>query len=279
MPEICTHIFNNAELLNQHFDPDAIDAPIVPIYASFSNQTTSSLRSKMHRHHKGQLVYAKSGTGEIQLEGYSHVLLPNQMVWIPGGVMHQVILNHDVNFRAIYLDHTRFPQLSSQFDTFFVSQLLAEVIETICSSSFHTDWMAGTEFHLQSILIKEMHRSATTPQWPAFPKDKRLRDNLLKYYEQGHMLPRLNELAVHFGASERTLYRMFVQDTGMSYQKWRQRIRLILAIDMLATNKSITEIAHHLEFSTTSAFITFFKSYQNITPNKYRTLSDPKATS
>lgn len=276
MPEIDSHIFNNSELLNQHFDPDSIDAPIVPIFASFSNYAASSLRDKMHRHHKGQLVYAKSGTGEVKLEDGTHALLPNQMVWIPGGVLHQVILSHDVDFRAIYMDQSQFPQLSKQFDTFFVSALLAEVIETICSSSFHTDWMAGTEFHLQSILIKEMHRSSTTPQWPAFPKSKRLCNYLLKFHEQGQMPPRLKELAAHFGASERTIHRMFVQDTGMSYQKWRQRVRLILAIEQLKTNKSITEIAHHLEFSTTSAFITFFKGYQNVTPKKYRFIAEPQ---
>lgn len=272
MPEINEPIFSNSDLLNKHFDPDAIKSPIVPIYATFSHKEEHSLRSKMHSHSKGQLVYTKSGTAIVRLENSTYSILPNQMIWIPSGMIHNVILKNDVNFRAVYINQKQFPQLSKNFETFFVSALLEEIIETICSSSFHTDWMAGTEFHLQSILIREIQKSSSTPQWPAFPKDQRVCNYLLKFQEKGEMFPRLNELASNSGASERTIHRLFVQGTGMSYQKWRQQVRLMLAIELLSTNKLITEIAHHLEFSTTSAFISFFKSYQDITPKKYRDL-------
>ncbi|EAS66259.1 AraC family transcriptional regulator [Photobacterium angustum] len=272
MPEITEPIFRNSDLLNKHFDPDAIKSPIVPIYATFSHKEEHSLRSKMHSHSKGQLVYIKSGTAIVRLENSTYSILPNQMIWIPSGMIHNVILRNNVDFRAIYIDQKQFPRLSKNFETFFVSVLLEEIIETICLSSFHTDWMVGTEFHLQSILIMKMQKLSSTPQWPAFPKDKRVCNYLLKFYEKGEMFPRLYELVSNTGASERTIHRLFVQSTGMSYQKWRQHARLMLAIELLSTNKSITEIAHHLEFSTTSAFISFFKSYQNITPKKYRDL-------
>lgn len=272
MPEINKSIFKNSVLLNKHFNPDAIQSPIVPIYAFFSNIEEHSLRSKMHSHSKGQLVYIKSGTATVRLKNSTYSILPNQIIWLPRGMVHNIILRNNVEFHAIYIDQKQFPQLSKKFEIFSASELLEKIIETICSSSFYADWMAGTEFHLQSILIREMQKSSSTPQWPEFPKDRRVCDYLMTLHEKGEIPPRLNDLASNSGASERTIYRLFVQETGLNYQKWRQQVRLMIAIELLSSNKSITEIAHHLEFSTTSAFISFFKIHQKITPKKYRNI-------
>lgn len=270
MPEISESIFVNSDLLNQHFDPDAIDTPIVSIYASFSHEKEHSLRSRMHSHAKGQLVYVKSGTAIVMLEDRICSVLPRQLLWIPGGVSHNVILRNNVDFRAVYLDQKRFASLSQYVEIFIISPLLEEVIETMCRSPFHTDWMVGTEFHLQSLLIDKIRATAYFPSWPPLPYDSRVRKYLKRYHLKGEMVPRLNELASHCGASERTIHRLFVQGTGMCYQQWRQQVRLKLALDLLTTDKPITEIAHYLEFSTTSAFISFFKHHWGITPKKYR---------
>ncbi|HIE0647685.1 TPA: AraC family transcriptional regulator [Serratia marcescens] len=270
MPEITESIFVNSDLLNEHFDPDAIDTPIVSIYASFSHEKEHSLRSRMHSHTKGQLVYVKSGAAIVMLETRICSVLPHQLLWIPGGVSHNVILRDNVDFRAVYLDQKRFASLSKSVEIFTVTPLLEEVIEAMCRSPFHTDWMAGTEFHLQSLLIDKIRVAAHSPTWPALPNDSRIRNYLQCYHLKGEMVPRLNELASHCGASERTIHRLFVQGTGMCYQQWRQQVRLQLALELLTTNKPITEIAHYLEFSTTSAFISFFKHYRDITPKKYR---------
>lgn len=272
MPEITESIFINSEMLNKHFDPDEIDSPIVSICAFFSNEKEHSLRSKMHAHAKGQLVYAKSGNAAVMLEDRIHSILPRQLIWIPGGMSHNVVLQNNVDFRAVYIEQKQFAGLSNCLEIFTVSALLEEVVETMCRSPFHTDWMAGIEFHLQSILINKMQSRSDISTRLTLPDDPRVRNYLRRCHERGEMAPRLSDLASNCGASERTIHRLFVQGTGMCYQKWRQQMRLTLALDLLSTNKSITEIAHYLEFSTTSAFISFFKSRQNITPKKYRDL-------
>ncbi|ECC9829065.1 TPA: helix-turn-helix transcriptional regulator [Salmonella enterica subsp. salamae serovar 53:z4,z24:-] len=270
MPEITESIFVNSDLLNQHFDPDAIDTPIVSIYASYSHEKEHSLRSRMHTHAKGQLVYIKSGAAIVMLEARICSVLPQQLLWIPSGVSHNVILRDNVDFRAVYLDQKRFASLSKNVEVFTITPLMGEVIEAMCHSPFHTNWMMGAEFHLQSLLIDKIQATVPSPSWPALPHDSRVRNYLKCYRLKGEMVPRLNELASHCGASERTIHRLFVQGTGMCYQQWRQQVRLRLALELLITDKSITEIAHYLEFSTTSAFISFFKHHRGITPKKYR---------
>ncbi|EIL6545342.1 helix-turn-helix transcriptional regulator [Salmonella enterica] len=271
MPEIIESIFANSNLLNTYFDPDVIDIPIVSIYASFSHEQEHSLRSRMHSHVKGQLNYVKSGTAIVMLKERICPVMPHQLLWIPSGVSHNVILRNHVDFRAIYIDQRHFSSLSKNVEIFNLTPLLEEVVEAMCHSPFHTDWMVGTEFHLQSLLINKLRGSAYPPtSWPVLPNDFRVHNYLQSYFLKGEIVPRLNDLASHCGASERTIHRLFVQGTGMCYQQWRQQVRLKLAMELLATSKPITEIAHYLEFSTTSAFISFFKNNQGITPKKYR---------
>lgn len=130
--------------------------------------------------------------------------------------------------------------------------------------------MAGQAFHLQSLLITEIRDASKNPGWPAFPKHARIRQYLYTDCENRRVSPKLNELAAEVGASERTLHRIFVKETGLSYQQWRQQARLMLAIELLSTNLPITHIAHQLDFSSISAFIEFFKQKMTITPKKFQ---------
>lgn len=272
MPEIQRSIFNDSKLLNKHFDPDTIESPIVAICSHFSSNNEKSLRSKMHSHSKGQLIFVKSGNAKIRLEDSTCHTFSNQVIWIPSGLKHDVVLKNKVDFRAIYIDQKQFPQLPTNIETIFISPLIGEIIDTISSLSFQTNWFLGTEFHLQSILIRELNNCKKVPRVPEVPKDRRILNYLLAFQEKGEIPPRLNELVTNTGVSERTVHRLFIRDSGINYQKWRQQVRIVLSIKLLSTDKSITEIAHQLQFSTASAFISCFKSEQNITPNKYRKL-------
>ncbi|MCG6289669.1 helix-turn-helix domain-containing protein, partial [Vibrio vulnificus] len=68
------------------------------------------------------------------------------------------------------------------------------------------------------------------------------------------------------GASSKTITRLFKQDTGMSYQEWRQQWRVLKAIELLSTPLPVSEVAHQLAFSSDSAFIAFFKKQTGQTP-------------
>ncbi len=100
-------------------------------------------------------------------------MLPRQLLWIPGGVSHNVILCDNVDFRAVYLDQKRFASLPESVEVFTISPLLEEVIEAMCHTPFHTNWMAGMEFHLQSLLIDKIRTAAYIPSWPVLPYDPR----------------------------------------------------------------------------------------------------------
>ncbi|MFE8730360.1 helix-turn-helix domain-containing protein, partial [Aeromonas hydrophila] len=91
------------------------------------------------------------------------------------------------------------------------------------------------------------------------PTDPRLGD-WLQQLKRGDALPeRLNQLAGQIGASDKTIGRIFMRETGMSYQAWRQQWRLLRGMELLAEGQSISRISSALEFSSDSAFISFFR--------------------
>lgn len=61
------------------------------------------------------------------------------------------------------------------------------------------------------------------------------------------------------GMSSRTLTRRFRAETGFSFNEWRQRIRLLRALELLAAGKPVTAIALDLGYDNVSAFIALFR--------------------
>jgi AraC-like DNA-binding protein len=98
------------------------------------------------------------------------------------------------------------------------------------------------------------------------PSDRRLA-KLTSHPDQ--MPPELQVLEEAVGASGKTITRIFQKETGMSYQQWRQQWRLMRAIELLATGRSITYTAAELEFSSDSVFISFFRKMLGTTPRSY----------
>ena len=70
--------------------------------------------------------------------------------------------------------------------------------------------------------------------------------------------------------STKTVSRLFKAETGMSYQAWRQQWRLLRAMDLLADNLQVSQVSDKLEFSSDSAFISFFKQHTGHTPSNFQ---------
>lgn len=79
----------------------------------------------------------------------------------------------------------------------------------------------------------------------------------------------LNQVASTVGASAKTVTRIFTKETGMPYQSWRQQWRLLMAIQYLSEGKSVADTASELDFSSDSAFVSFFRQQTGETPGKY----------
>jgi AraC-like DNA-binding protein len=71
------------------------------------------------------------------------------------------------------------------------------------------------------------------------------------------------------GASKRTVERLFQEEAGMTFGKWRQQLRLMHAMRLLAEGAKVTYAALEAGYSTPSAFISMFRKTLGTTPVKY----------
>jgi AraC-like DNA-binding protein/predicted enzyme related to lactoylglutathione lyase len=80
----------------------------------------------------------------------------------------------------------------------------------------------------------------------------------------------LGSLASDAGASTRTLQRLFLDETGLRFSEWRQRLRLIHAASLLAEGMSVTEAGLEAGYAGSSAFIAAFRKRFGRTPTRMK---------
>ncbi|WP_234987102.1 helix-turn-helix domain-containing protein [Halomonas cupida] len=104
------------------------------------------------------------------------------------------------------------------------------------------------------------------------PQDLRLLKITRALSDQPGDRRRLEEWAIWANIAPRTLSRRFVAETGFSFTEWRQRVRMLRALELLASGRSVTAIALDLGYDNASAFIALFRRMFGVTPGRYAPL-------
>ena len=76
----------------------------------------------------------------------------------------------------------------------------------------------------------------------------------------------IEEWGGRVGASGRTLARLFIAETGLSFTRWRTQCRLLLARARLAEGESVTTVAHAMGYASDSAFIAMHRRVYGESP-------------
>lgn len=84
----------------------------------------------------------------------------------------------------------------------------------------------------------------------------------------GERIP-LVELARYASASARTLERLFGEETGWTFERWRQQLRLLVALERLAAGASVSDAALEAGYDSVSAFIAVFRRLTGYTPRRF----------
>jgi AraC-like DNA-binding protein len=71
------------------------------------------------------------------------------------------------------------------------------------------------------------------------------------------------------GASARTLARLFVAGTGMTFGRWRTSARLAAALPLLAAGTGTAAVARRVGYASPSAFVAAFRREVGTTPGEY----------
>ena len=77
------------------------------------------------------------------------------------------------------------------------------------------------------------------------------------------------EWGERFAMSERTLARLVLNETGMTFGRWRRQLHLIIALQRLASGATVQRVSEDLGYDSVSAFITMFKKALGKSPARY----------
>lgn len=151
-----------------------------------------------------------------------------------------------------------------------VSGLLREVVARA------TGWVGGTldaaQSRLAEVMLDEIRTLPKAALGLPIPQEARLRRIALALSDRPDDGRRLEEWAEWVSIAPRTLTRRFAAETGFSFTEWRQRVRLLRALELLAAGKPVTTIALDLGYDNVSAFIAMFRRILGTTPGRYEVL-------
>lgn len=239
-----------------------VDADTQSIYCH--HNLTGELFVPKHKHSKAQLLYAEGDVVFVTTETKTYFLPARHFIWIPSGIEHSIEpKSEQVMMRNLY-----FPVEDNE-DVFYQKEGIYPVNNLLLQMMLFTNRWNGhlkkgsPNFAIANAIKAILPQICLTnlPLELPQPKDDRL-NKILRFVENNLGGPILfSELATQFGYSERSLYRLFQKDLGMSFIQYYTIRRILKAIELLLERKlSVKEIAEEVGYNSVPTFSnTFFK--------------------
>jgi AraC-like DNA-binding protein len=220
-----------------------------------------------HAHPWHQLLYACTGAMTVSAAESSWMIPPGKAVVIPARCRHSIRMWGDVAMRSIYVPETVASKAltATGCRVISVTPLLREIILRIVELA-GLDSRETSDAHLMAILLDEIDRPPVEPLTLLLPRDARavrVAEHVLAEPSEDETL---HVLSRRYGASQRTLERLFRAETGMSFGLWRQKVRLLQSIRVLASGGSVTDAALESGYGSVSAYIVAFRQTFGCTP-------------
>ncbi len=218
-----------------------------------------------HEHPEEQLLYPELGCVVLETEGSVVRLAPDRAAWIPGGRTHSVLIDRSFCYHSLYVQ-PGFAS-SSAFRVIHVRPLLRELILDAAHWSRGND-CPDAELRKAKVLRDEIAKAPRLSPGVDIPDDPRLA-KVCRLLEADPADGRgLSDWARVANASEKTLQRLFIAGTGLTFQQWRTYVRMNRASEMQGRGVRLIEVALAVGYSTESAFSQAFKRFYGKSPTQ-----------
>ncbi|HJQ55915.1 MAG TPA: helix-turn-helix transcriptional regulator [Vineibacter sp.] len=221
-----------------------------------------------HTHERAQLIFAARGVMTIATPQGTWVVPPQRALWMPAGTVHEIRMAGAVSMRTLYVRGDASGPLPAAVRVIAISPLLRELILRACALPVLYD-QAGADGRVMMLILDEIAALPSLALDLPMPRDPRLQAVCRALHADPGDPRTLQAWARDAGASTRTLARLFIRDTGLSFADWRQQARLLAALARLAEGQAITRIALDLGYDSPSAFAAMFKRALGAPPSRY----------
>lgn len=275
----------------------------LPYYLEVQTYTFSNTFAPPHIQNYGEIFYCTKGKIEVRLNNKVFEINEGEMVFILPNIFHVFrtpletadcyTLKFDMDYiHSVPKRENRFEQILTfiplQYLIFSAEELKENGIDKIFEQIYYESTHKPFDHHFALKLCYErlflyVLRSLQQKCPEAFMNtnisSKNKINSIIDYISTNYNAPlSANEVAKDFYMSYSALSKAIKSATDMSFKQYLNFVRIAQAKKMLMeTNLNITEIAQLCGFCTTSFFIEQFKSYEGLSPKKYRDLRNKKA--
>lgn len=215
-----------------------------------------------------QLLLVLRGVMTVEAADGTWMVAPDRALWLPGGAGVRSSCRTLVDGVRVCFAGDEVQGAPPRVTGIGVSSLLRELVLRLAAVSGAGEDIPRVS-RLTAVLLDEVLRAPREPVPLPMPRDARLRRLVDVLRDDPGSRTTIDVLAREIGVSERSLRRLFQQETGLSLGQWRRRLQLTLAIERLARGASIAEAAFDVGYESPSAFTTMFKRVLGTTPGRY----------
>jgi AraC-like DNA-binding protein len=266
--------------------------PLIEAVSAIRSHAAS--RITWHKHARFELLFLLEGATAYEFTGGRAVELPGgHFLVVPPGTVHRGV--HDLRMPASLFGIVFDPRardagrnapfsrrdlewLRGQFERHALAArpMGPELRRLVVSASRQlraegpVEGLAGLTLRLQvCAALVEAARQLTGAR---HGQTERAVAAAVAHMEQHHGEPlAMGDLARAAGCGRARLFQVFKQATGMTPNDYLQRLRVTRSRELLArSDRSVTEIAHAVGFSSAQYFSNVFRKYAGTTPSAFR---------
>lgn len=221
-----------------------------------------------HRHTRHQLICGRAGLLVITSEAGRWVIPPTRAIWMPAGTLHAGRCVGDVAQRNLSVVPDVDAPLPGSPAVVEVGPLLRELMhaaETI-AAPYEDD---SRDARIMRLILDELRVLPVLPLHLPRPADERV----ARICTHMEVCPDDNSTLDDWSATlhihVKTIQRLFSRELGMTFGEWRQRARLLFALERLAAGSTVIDVALALGYESPSAFAAMFRRQFGMSPSQY----------
>jgi AraC-like DNA-binding protein len=221
-----------------------------------------------HHHLRGQVFCVEAGLIHVTTANGAWLLPPHRAGWMPPNVPHKVRVSGALSGWTLFLA----PQMCNDFQEQPCVIGISEVLRALASRA--VEWnkdvlLSPEQERIAAVIRDEIRQARHEALHLPMPSDSRLKKIAYALLEAPGTTRTLEDWASLAAMSPRTLRRLIVAETGLTFAQWRQQAQLTHGLDMLARGISVAEVSDELGYASPSNFIAMFKRAFGASPARY----------
>lgn len=246
------------------YDPDTFEQPAVALRLEVEQ---NNVELPVHQHRKGQLVLALHGGVTCEVPKAMWMVPPQHAVWIPGNMPHSNRATDNAQICFLFIEPGA-AHMPEECCTLTISPLVRELVQFLADQDQHYP-QKGPTARLVSVLLEQLASAPVKELHLPVSDHPKIRYIIEALEADTADRTTLAQWAQRLAVSDRSLARLVLQETGLTFGRWRQQLHLIVALRQLSSGMSVQQVAGNLGYDSVTAFITMFKKALGQSPTQY----------